>query len=145
MLLHYLGKPKFEIIKYYHRCNLRIVSCVTEYKTFHGIWLSRCSYCHSSCLHVHNLPACMVKDGPATHQLHFQWCCCQCHAKRSAITAYVRHYCAWATRWLLDGTPYLVVDQIEVKAVRWLQIWSNDCGFVCSRGTVSHALFAERF
>jgi len=41
---------------------------------------------------------------------------------------------------LLDDIPYLVVNQIEVWAVCWPQIWSNAKGVAFSRNrTVSHA------
>jgi len=42
--------------------------------------------------------------------------------------------------WQLDDVPCVVVEQIEVGAVWWPQVWSNERGVACSRScTVSHA------
>jgi len=74
---------------------------------------------------VHRLLAHMRED--ATRQLHCQWRCGPCHAKRAEDAASVRQCCAAVTdRLAARRRPYLVVNRSEIGAVRWLQIRWNE-------------------
>jgi len=100
--------------KYFHRYNLNVASRVTKKRT-----ISRPACGWADINMSQQLLTCsefvrMTKDDPATRQLHSEWCCCQCHARRLAIAACVDQCCAHGTaKYLPDNTSHnLVVDQV---------------------------------
>jgi len=66
----------------------------------------------------------------------------KCQAKRSATTLllFVNVVTGELINLLLDESPYFVVDQIEVVAVRWPQIRSNERGVACLKNHIRYSV-----
>jgi len=85
------------------------------------------------------------EDVSASRQLRSQWYCFQCLAyAQQSLLQFVKVMHLHQVNSLLDDIPLFVADQTEVRAVRQLQLRSNERGVACLKSrTVWYAPCAE--